>query len=61
VRDLMVAAVHQFGGAHRLLITIEWLSENGSYYIAGNTRSFARDIGLEPNDARRKSAKQWNG
>jgi putative transposase len=25
-----------------------WLSDNGSCYIAGDTRSFARDIGLEP-------------
>jgi putative transposase len=29
-------------------VTIEWLSDNGSCYIAGDTRSFARDIGLEP-------------
>jgi putative transposase len=40
VRDLMVAAVeHRFG---------RWLSDNGSCYIAGDTRRFARDIGLEP-------------
>src|SRR4030095_985196 len=25
-----------------------WLSDNGSCYVAGDTRSFARDIGLEP-------------
>src|SRR6187200_1606520 len=29
-------------------VTIEWLSDNGSCYVAGDTRSFARDIGLEP-------------
>jgi putative transposase len=29
-------------------VTIEWLSDNGSCYLAGETRSFARDIGLEP-------------
>src|SRR5262249_52745907 len=29
-------------------LTIEWLSDNGSCYVAGDTRSFARDIGLEP-------------
>jgi putative transposase len=28
--------------------TIEWLSDNGSCYIAGDTRSFAHDPGLEP-------------
>jgi putative transposase len=45
----MVAAVeHRFGRVNRLPVTIEWLSDNGSYYIAGDTRSFARDIGLEP-------------
>ena len=29
-------------------VTIEWLSDNGSCYVDGDTRSFARDIGLEP-------------
>ena len=49
VRDLMVAAVeHRFGRVDRLPLTIEWLSDNGSCYVAGDTRSFARDIGLEP-------------
>ena len=49
VRDLMVTAVeHRFGRINRLPVTIEWLSDNGSCYIAGDTRSFARDIGLEP-------------
>ena len=49
VRDLMVAAVeHRFGRVNRLPATIEWLSDNGSSYIAGDTRRFARDIGLEP-------------
>ncbi len=33
---------------NRSPVTIEWLSDNGSCYIAGDTRSFARDIGLEP-------------
>jgi putative transposase len=33
---------------NRLPVTIEWLSDNGSCYIAGDTHSFARDIGLEP-------------
>jgi putative transposase len=49
VRDLMMAAVeHRFGRVNRLPFAIEWLSDNGSSYIAGDTRSFARDIGLEP-------------
>jgi len=49
VRNLMVAAVeHRFGRINRLPLTIEWLSDNGSCYVAGDTRSFARDIGLEP-------------
>lgn len=48
-RDLMVAAVeHRFGRVNRLPVTIEWLSDNGSCYIAGDTRSFAHDIDLEP-------------
>src|SRR5205809_3339745 len=49
VRDLMVAAVeYRFGQVNRLPVTLEWLSDNGSCYVAGDTRSFARDIGLEP-------------
>src|SRR5262249_5196520 len=49
VRDLMLAAVERrFGPVNRLPVTIEWLSDNGSCYLAGETRSFARDIGLEP-------------
>jgi putative transposase len=49
VRDLMVAAVeHRFRRVNRLPVTIEWLSDNGGCYIAGDTRSFAREIGLEP-------------
>ena len=49
VRDLMVAAVeHRFGTVNRLPVTIEWLSDNGSCYVAGDTPSFARDVGFEP-------------
>lgn len=45
----MVAAVEQrFGPINRLPATIEWLTDNGSCYIAGETRKFAREIGLEP-------------
>jgi putative transposase len=49
VRDLMVAAVeHRFGRVNRVPRTIEWLTDNGSGYIAHHTRSFARELGLEP-------------
>jgi putative transposase len=49
VRDLMIAAIeHRFGSVNRLPVTIEWLTDNGSCYIAGDTRSFARALGLEP-------------
>jgi putative transposase len=49
VRDLMVAAVeHRFGRINRLPRPIEWLSDNGSPYVARQTRGFARDIGLVP-------------
>ena len=49
VRDLMVAAVEQrFGPINRLPATIEWLTDNGSCYVAGKTRRFAREIGFEP-------------
>lgn len=49
IRDLMVATVeHRFGAVNRLASPIEWLSDNGSPYTAGDTRRFARDIGLVP-------------
>jgi putative transposase len=49
VHDLMVAAVEQrFGRVNRLPRPIEWRSDNGSPYVARDTRTFARDIGLLP-------------
>jgi putative transposase len=36
------------GQVNRLTNTIEWLSDNGSGYIAHETRVMARDIGREP-------------
>lgn len=49
VRDLMVAAVeHRFGRVTRLPRTIEWLTDNGSCYLARETRRFAKDVGLLP-------------
>jgi putative transposase len=48
-QDLMIAAVeHRFGPVNRLPHTIEWLTDNGSCYVAGPTRAFARELGLEP-------------
>jgi putative transposase len=47
VRDLMVAAVeHRFGRVNRLPSAIEWLTDNGSCYVARETRRFAKEIGL---------------
>lgn len=49
VRDLMVSAVEErFGRVNQLPAPIEWLTDNGSCYIAGETRRFAKDIGLVP-------------
>jgi putative transposase len=48
VRDLMVEAVEQRFGAVLPSEPIEWLTDNGSPYIARDTRSFAREIGLKP-------------
>ena len=45
----MVATIEQrFGPVNRLAAPIEWLTDNGSPYVAGDTRRFARDIGLIP-------------
>ena len=48
VRDLMVEAVETRCGNALPAQPIEWLTDNGSPYIARDTRSFARTIGLEP-------------
>jgi putative transposase len=49
VRDLMVASVEsRFGRVNRLRNAIEWLSDNGSGYVAKDTRRFAHDLDLEP-------------
>ncbi|CAM3861754.1 transposase InsO family protein [Kerstersia gyiorum] len=49
-RDVMLAALeHRFGGAdHAPSSEIEWLTDNGSAYIAGKTRAFVQQIGLKP-------------
>jgi putative transposase len=48
VRDLMVEAVEARFDGTAPTQPIEWLTDNGSPYIARDTRSFAREIGLEP-------------
>lgn len=49
IRDLMIESVERrFGLASQPSAPIEWLSDNGSPYIAGETRALARDIGLVP-------------
>lgn len=49
VRDLMVAAVeHRFGAVSQLPSLLEWLTDNGSCYVARDTRRFTRDLGLVP-------------
>jgi putative transposase len=48
VRDLMVEAIEARFDATAPTRPIEWLTDNGSPYIARDTRSFAREIGLEP-------------
>ena len=49
VQDLIITAVeYRFGPVNRLPQTIEWLSDNGSGYIAHDTKGLAREMGLEP-------------
>lgn len=49
VRGLMPAAVeHRFGLVNRLPVTIEWLSDNRSCYVAGESRNFSRELRPEP-------------
>lgn len=47
VRDLMVASLeHRFGPVERAPRPIEWLSDNGSGYIAADTVAFGKELGL---------------
>ncbi|MFM0340084.1 IS3 family transposase [Paraburkholderia fungorum] len=49
VRDVMLQAVEsRFHGALKTDSEIEWLSDNGSCYIADETLTFSRAIGLKP-------------
>ncbi|MBO1909211.1 DDE-type integrase/transposase/recombinase [Microvirga sp. 3-52] len=49
MQELMITAVEcRFGPVSRLPQTIEWLSDNGSGYITNETKTLAREMGLEP-------------
>jgi len=48
VRDLMVEAIEARFGDQLPAGSIEWLTDNGSPYVAKETRLFARQVGLEP-------------
>jgi len=48
VRDMMLEAVENRFGMTEAPAPIQWLSDNGSPYIAGDTRSFAKELGLVP-------------
>ena len=49
VGDLMMQAVeNRFGANAATQKPIEWLTDNGSFYTAAETRSFAKLLGLKP-------------
>jgi putative transposase len=49
IRDLMIDSIERrFGPADRLPDAVEWLTDNGSPYVARETRALARAIGLVP-------------
>ncbi|WP_089886600.1 IS3 family transposase [Citreimonas salinaria] len=48
IRDMMLEAVEQRFGTYRAPHPVEILSDNGSPYIAKETRIFARQLGLKP-------------
>jgi putative transposase len=45
---MMQAVEKRFGSNGKPAKTIEWLTDNGSCYIAAETRSFAKELGLKP-------------
>ncbi len=61
VQDLVITAVeNRFGLINTLPKPIEWLTDNGSCFIAKDTRSLLIDIGMEPCSTPVRSA-QSNG
>lgn len=49
VQDLVITAVeNRFGRVNILPEPIEWLTDNGSCFIAKDTKTLLRDIGMEP-------------
>ncbi|WP_143531684.1 IS3 family transposase [Xaviernesmea oryzae] len=49
VQDLVITAVeNRFGRINMLPQPIEWLTDNGSCFIARDTKSLLRDIGMQP-------------
>lgn len=46
--DLMIESVESRFGGHMPSRPVEWLTDNGSPYVARQTQRFARDIGLVP-------------
>nr|WP_230376279.1 IS3 family transposase [Pseudomonas fulva] len=48
IRDLMLESVEKRFGEQLPSTPVQWLSDNGSAYIAEQTRLFARQIGLQP-------------
>lgn len=48
IRELMQASVEKRFGDQLTTGTVQWFSNNGSAYIAEQTRLFARQIGLQP-------------
>ncbi|PHN46326.1 transposase [Pseudomonas amygdali] len=48
IRDLMLESVEKRFGDQLPSTPVQWLSDNGSAYIAEQTRQFARQIGLQP-------------
>ncbi|MHA6345754.1 IS3 family transposase [Roseivivax sp. CAU 1761] len=48
IRDMMLGAVETRFGGYRTPHPVEVLSDNGSPYVARDTRIFARQLGLKP-------------
>ncbi|WP_435030876.1 IS3 family transposase [Escherichia coli] len=48
VQDVMLGAVERRFGNELPASPVEWLTDNGSFYRANETRQFARMLGLEP-------------
>lgn len=61
VQVVMLRSVEKRFGDKLPDTAVQWLTDNGSAYTAHETRRFARELNLDPEQRGEQPAKQWYG